>query len=47
VLPLEKWASSIVFWTIIIFTVVAFLEKLHLTAVSQPLNSFLEQVSGS
>jgi len=44
--PVEKWASSIVFWIIIIFTVVAFLEKLQLTAVSQPLNGFLEQVIG-
>ena len=45
-LPAEKWISSRVFWIIIIFTVVAFLEKLQLTAVSQPLNSFLNQVIG-
>ncbi|MBV8885547.1 MAG: mechanosensitive ion channel [Chroococcidiopsidaceae cyanobacterium CP_BM_RX_35] len=45
-LPVEKWVSSIVFWIIIIFTVVAFLDKLQLAAVSQPLNSFLQQVIG-
>ncbi len=45
-LPVEKWISSTVFWIIIIFTVVAFLKKLQLTSVSQPLNSFLGQVIG-
>lgn len=45
-LPVEKWISSAVFWIIIIFTVVGFLEKLQLTAVSQPLGSFLQQVIG-
>jgi hypothetical protein len=45
-LPVERWISSTVFWLIIIFTVVAFLQKLQLQAVSQPLNSFLDQIIG-
>jgi len=45
-LPVEQWISSAVFWIIIIFTVVAFLQKLQLDAVSRPLNGFLEQVIG-
>ena len=44
--PVEKWISSIVFWIIIIFTIIAFLDKLQLAAVSQPLNNFLQQIIG-
>ena len=45
-LPVEQWAANTVFWVIIIFTVVAFLEQLKLNSVTQPLNGFLEQVIG-
>ncbi len=45
-LPVEQWISGAVFWIIIIFTVVAFLQKLQLDAVSRPLNGFLDQVIG-
>ena len=40
----EKWVGDAVFWLITIFTVVAFLQALNLTAVSQPLNTFLDQI---
>src|SRR6478672_10081953 len=44
--PVEKWAATAVFWLIMILVLVAFLEKLQLTVVSQPLNNFLNQVLG-
>jgi Conserved TM helix len=40
----EKWVSSAVYWLILIFTLVAFLQALNLTAVSAPLNNLLNQV---
>jgi len=40
----EKWISGAVFWLIIIFTVVGVLQRLQLEAVSEPLNSFLNQI---
>ncbi|NJO72523.1 MAG: mechanosensitive ion channel [Leptolyngbyaceae cyanobacterium RM1_406_9] len=44
--PVEKWISSAVFWVIFVFTIVAFLQALQLTAVSEPLNNFLTQIVG-
>ncbi|MCL6435243.1 MAG: mechanosensitive ion channel [Leptolyngbyaceae cyanobacterium HOT.MB2.61] len=44
--PVEKWISGAVFWLLFIFTIVAFLQALQLTAVSEPLNNFLNQVIG-
>ncbi len=41
----EKWISSAVFWIIFIFFLVAFFNRLNLTAVSQPLNTFLNQIA--
>lgn len=41
---IEKWTASAVFWIIMIFVLVAFLQALQLTAVSEPLNNFLQQV---
>jgi hypothetical protein len=43
-IPIEKWISTAVFWLIMAFVIVAFLNALKLTAVSAPLNSFLQQV---
>lgn len=40
----EKIISSIVFWIILIVAVVAFLDALKLTTVSQPLNEFLNTI---
>jgi hypothetical protein len=42
----EKWISTAVFWIIFIFFLVAFFNRLNLTAVSQPLNTFLTQITG-
>jgi hypothetical protein len=44
--PVERWVAGAVFWIIFIFTLVAFLQALELTAVSEPLNDFLLQVVG-
>ncbi len=43
-LPVEQWISSLVYWLILIAVLVAFLDALHLTVVSQPLNNFLNQI---
>lgn len=42
--PIEKWLSLLVFWVIMAFAIVAFLNALNLTSVSAPLNSFLQQI---
>lgn len=42
--PIEKWVSAIVFWIIMIFAIVAFLNALRLEVVSEPLNEFLQQI---
>lgn len=42
----EKWISTAVFWVIMIFVLVAFFNQLDLPAVSEPLNTFLTQVTG-
>ncbi|KOR33912.1 MULTISPECIES: mechanosensitive ion channel [Planktothricoides] len=42
--PIEKWVSQLVFWVIMIFALVAFFNVLNLDIVSQPLNSFLQQI---
>ncbi|AFZ26578.1 hypothetical protein Cylst_4499 [Cylindrospermum stagnale PCC 7417] len=42
----EKLISSLVFWSIILLTVVAVLQILQLEVASRPLNSFLEQLIG-
>ena len=44
--PVEKWVASAVFWIVMIFVLVAFFDKLKLQAVSVPLNTFLNQVTG-
>lgn len=40
----EKWGAAIVFWIILILAIVAALNVLNLTTVSQPLNNFLNQI---
>lgn len=45
-LPVEQWIATAVFWLIMLFVLVAFLEALKLTAVSQPLYYFLNQILG-
>jgi Conserved TM helix len=41
----EKLISSLVFWTVMLFTAVAVLDTLDLQVASQPLNAFLGQIS--
>lgn len=43
-LQTEKWVSDLVFWLIMIFVFVAFLDALKLQVVSQPLNNFLSEI---
>ncbi|WP_051050538.1 mechanosensitive ion channel [Pseudanabaena sp. PCC 6802] len=43
-LPVEKWAASFVFWVVMVFVLVAFLQILGLSAVATPINRFLEQI---
>ena len=43
-LQVEEWIAGAVYWLIIIFTVVAVLQTLQLQVVSQPLNTFLNQI---
>ncbi len=40
----SKWVAAIVFWIIFIIAIVAFLDALKLTTVSEPLNNFLNQI---
>ncbi|WP_448600671.1 mechanosensitive ion channel [Thermoleptolyngbya sp.] len=40
----EQWGAALVFWIIMIFAIVAFLNALRLEVVSQPLNNFLQQI---
>ncbi|MDF0554986.1 mechanosensitive ion channel [Kamptonema sp. UHCC 0994] len=43
--PVDKWIASAVFWLVMIFALVGFLDKLQLTAASQPLASLLNQIT--
>ena len=43
--PVEKWIARLVFWLIFTFALVGFLESLKLTAVSEPLNQFLGEIT--
>lgn len=44
-LAVEKWISNLVFWIVMIFVLIAFFDKLNLTAVSEPLNAFLTEIT--
>jgi len=44
--PVETWVSTIVYWIIMAFVLVAFLNALQLQIVSEPLNAFLEEIFG-
>ncbi|MDJ1183713.1 mechanosensitive ion channel [Roseofilum casamattae] len=44
--PVEKWVGAAVFWLIMLLVLVGVLDSLELDIVSQPLNTFLEQVFG-
>ncbi|HEY9735547.1 MAG TPA: mechanosensitive ion channel [Trichocoleus sp.] len=42
--PVENWVSTAVYWLILLFAIIAFLNALNLGVVSQPLNNFLQQI---
>ncbi|MEM6713438.1 MAG: mechanosensitive ion channel [Cyanobacteria bacterium P01_F01_bin.56] len=42
--PIEAWIATAVYWIILTFTLVAFLNALQLEVVSEPLNDFLQQI---
>lgn len=44
-LPVEKWIGGTVFWLIMLFAIVAFLQTIQLTAVSEPIRNLLSQVT--
>jgi hypothetical protein len=45
-LPVEKWVGSLVFWLLFLFTLLTFFQFLKLEAVTKPLNSLLDQITG-
>ena len=45
-IPIEDWIATLFYWVIVLFAVVAFLNALDLDAVSAPLNTLLNQVTG-
>lgn len=45
-IPIEQWTADIVYWLIILFVVVAALQRLQLQAVSEPLNTLLNEITG-
>lgn len=42
--PVEKWVSATIYWLIMAFVLVAFLQALNLQVVSEPLNNFLDEI---
>jgi hypothetical protein len=45
-IPIENWIANLCFWLILLFAIVAALNALQLQAVSGPLNTLLDQVTG-
>ncbi|MGL4884553.1 MAG: mechanosensitive ion channel [Waterburya sp.] len=45
-LPIEDWIANLCFWLILLFAIVASLNTLQLQAVSAPLNTLLDQITG-
>lgn len=43
--PVEKWVSKVVYYLIMLFVLVAFLQALGLTLITEPLNRFLIRIS--
>jgi len=43
-IPVEQWAATLVYWVIFLFAIIAALNALNLSTVSQPLNQFLDQI---
>ena len=45
-IPIENWIASLFFWLIMLFAIIAALNALDLQAVSAPLNTLLNQITG-
>ena len=45
-LPIENWIANLVFWLIMLFVIIAALNALNLQAVSAPLNTLLDRITG-
>lgn len=43
-IAVEKWVSTVVYWIIFLFAIIAALNALNLAGVSEPLNNFLDQI---
>ncbi len=43
-LDIARWVSQVVYWLIMLFVIVAFLQALNLTIVAEPINQLLNQV---
>ena len=43
--PVESWLANLFFWLIMLFVIIAALNALNLQAVSEPLNTLLEQIT--
>lgn len=43
-IPIERWTGTAVFWLVLLFVIIGFLQTVKLTTVSGPLNSLLEPV---
>ena len=44
--PIESWIANLIFWVIMLFVIIAALNALNLQAVSAPLNTLLDQITG-
>ncbi|MEO1671789.1 MAG: mechanosensitive ion channel [Cyanobacteria bacterium J06631_2] len=44
--PIESWIATLIFWIIMLFVIIAALNALQLQAVSAPLNTLLDQITG-
>ncbi|NJN62088.1 MAG: mechanosensitive ion channel [Coleofasciculaceae cyanobacterium RL_1_1] len=42
--PVEKWTAAVIYWVILLFGIIAFLNALDLAMVSAPLSNFLDQI---
>ena len=45
-IPIESWIANLFFWLIMLFVIIAALNTLQLQAVSAPLNTLLDQITG-
>ena len=43
---IEKWVETAVFWLLMLFVIIAFLQALQLSAVSEPINGLLNTIFG-